>query len=290
MPLATIHLISLTASSSIASFIDSLRSTGLQTLVVSKVVRWIITPSKNDVHALLSPPKPWDLLVILLGADTAALPASVAAQVEGHWTVTTGIPSRLTSDFARTNAAILHPDAASVPPLTGALDQPRFGDTAQTLELSRELAGWIRGFAATRAGKSPLSMLNLLAFRPGLKPSYLRYGKAFAESIGRRRGGVAKLVGNVVATAHTSQPDQKSDQKSGTAGAGAAWDEFALASYPSILHFADMLASHDYQAVNLGYRVPALEDTFILCTSEIEVEDLLAGKQHPGGGGGTAKL
>ena len=109
-------------------------------------------------------------------------------------------------------------------------------------------------------------MLNLLAFNEGKKPSYLKYGAAFASSIGIKRGGVAKLVGNV-----TSQtPSHES---------GGRWDEFALASYPSILHFADMLASEDYQAVNLEHRVPSLRDTLILCTSEIEIEGLGNGER-----------
>lgn len=108
-----------------------------------------------------------------------------------------------------------------------------------------------------------MSMLNLLAFKPSMHASYLTYGKAFADSIGSTRGGNAKLVGNVV------DPLQVK---------GEGWDEFALAHYPSILHFADMLASEDYQAVNLKYRVPSLRDTCILCTSEIDIEEILGSK------------
>ena len=47
----------------------------------------------------------------------------------------------------------------------------------------------------------------------------------------------------------------------------------ALAHYPSILHFADMLASGGYQEVNRRFRVPALRDTFILCTTEVGLEE-----------------
>ena len=96
-------------------------------------------------------------------------------------------------------------------------------------------------------------MLNLLAFAEGKKADYLQYGKAFAESIGSRRGGNAKIVGNVI-------------------GKKDGWDEMALAHYPSILHFADMLASEDYQEVNHKYRVGSLRDTCILCTSELSEE------------------
>jgi uncharacterized protein (DUF1330 family) len=103
-------------------------------------------------------------------------------------------------------------------------------------------------------------MLNLLAFNPGMKDSYLKYGKAFAETIGSRRGGNAKIVGNVI------------DKAQG-------WDEIAVAHYPSILHFADMLASEDYQAVNHRHRIPSLKDTCILCTSEIALEEMGIGQR-----------
>lgn len=108
-------------------------------------------------------------------------------------------------------------------------------------------------------------MLNLLAFTPGMKESYLHYGAEFAKSIGSRRGGLAKIVGSVI---HDNEQGRKD---------GEGWDEVALAHYPSLSHFADMLASEDYQAVNQRYRVPALRDTFILCTSEIGLDNFASG-------------
>ncbi|KIW12306.1 hypothetical protein PV08_09583 [Exophiala spinifera] len=300
MPLATLHLISLAPTATISSFVGSLKSTAVQPLTISKVIRWIITPTKIEADTLLRPSRPWDVLLIVLGSD--ALPETLASQIACHWSAVAGIPSRLTKDFASTNDGVLHPPPSSVPPLTGALDTPRLGASSQTLEMSSELLGWIRSFKDTKAGSSPLSMLNLLAFKPGLKDSYLQYGKAFAESIGSRRGGNAKLVGNIVSSAGSSSSSSSSSSSTAAAatttktttttttttkGAGhqKGWDEFALASYPSILHFADMLASEDYQAVNLKYRVPALEDTLILCTSEIEIETVTAR-----GGKGASKL
>jgi uncharacterized protein (DUF1330 family) len=107
-------------------------------------------------------------------------------------------------------------------------------------------------------------MLNLLSFKPGMKESYLKYGAAFAKDVGAKRGGNAKLVGTVVEV----------DGEKKTEGDGG-WDEVALAHYPSILHFADMVASEDYQRVNEEHRVGALRDTFILFTSEIAVEEVM---------------
>lgn len=125
-------------------------------------------------------------------------------------------------------------------------------------------------------------MLNLLSFREGMKESYLKYGAAFGESIGAKRGGNAKLVGNIV---HKNSSQQNSKSKS--EGNDLIWHEFALAHYPTILHFADMLASEDYQSVNREFRVPALADTCILCTSELEIERILG---QDGGAGEKAKL
>ncbi|ETI26923.1 hypothetical protein G647_10022 [Cladophialophora carrionii CBS 160.54] len=277
MPLATIHLLALSPSTSLPSYLHTLYNSVPRSkiLITSKVIRWIITPTTIDAQRLLNPKSPWTLLLILLGTDP--LPASLTSDVLDHWTSVAGIPSRLTADFARTNDHLLHPKPEAIPALTGSLGKPRVGTTSQTLELSPGLLEWATSFRKTRAGSSPLSMLNLLAFKEGMKPSYLKYGAAFAESIGKRRGGVAKLVGNIVVDASGN---------GGTGGNGGKWDEFALASYPSVLHFADMLAGEDYQGVNLTYRVPALEDTLILCTSEIEVEGILEAE----GKGQKAKL
>jgi len=60
------------------------------------------------------------------------------------------------------------------------------------------------------------------------------------------------------------------------------WNEVALAHYPSIRHFEEMLGSRDYQEVNGRYRVPALRDTLILCTSEISVQELLGEGRREG--------
>lgn len=107
-------------------------------------------------------------------------------------------------------------------------------------------------------------MLNLLAFKTGMKQEYLKYGAEFAKSIGSKRGGNAKIVGSVI-------------HGDGLAKGGEGWDEIALAHYPSINHFADMLASEDYQAVNHKHRVGSLKDTFILCTTELGLEEHATG-------------
>lgn len=65
-----------------------------------------------------------------------------------------------------------------------------------------------------------------------------------------RRGGDAKIVGNVVAPSSTT-----SNPNAITATADT-WQEIAIVHYPSITHFCDMLAGKDYQAINEKYRLP----------------------------------
>ncbi|KAF2114772.1 hypothetical protein BDV96DRAFT_575865 [Lophiotrema nucula] len=276
MPLCTIHLLSLhtTNPNPLHTFLSTLQSSNVKPLVISRVIRWIILPTTLSTDPLLARNIHWDLLLIL--PSTSPLPTDLQNLVQHEWSVTAGIPSRLLADFSSKNKALLHPDSGSVPALSNTLQRPKIADSAQALELSTDLQSWIQGFSQNggKEGKGAVSMLNLLSFREGMKDEYLKYGKAFAESIGSKRGGNAKIVGTVVSV---------NGAEKGTEGEGL-WDEVALAHYPSILHFADMLGSEDYQDVNKKHRVPALRDTFIICTSELGIEDLLAK------GSGVSKL
>ena len=190
------------------------------------------------------------------------------------------MPSRLVNAFDETNKKLLHPTPSSVPALSNSQEKKRTTTSSQDLELSAELNEWIDAFVAGagKPGTGAVSMFNLLSFNPGMKAEYLKYGAAFAKSIGSRHGGNAKIVGNVTCV-NGARGEKKREKKQ----EDAEWDEIALAHYPSIEHFRDMLASEDYQEVNHKHRVGSLRDTCILMTSEIAVEELV-------GKGGSAKL
>lgn len=263
MPLATLHLLSLSANTTIPSYLRALSSVSIKPLVVSRAIRWIIKPEKLSTSPLLD--TEWDLLIIL--PATTQLPEAYASKdwVAKHWSITAGVPKSVFNGFEERNKKLLHPPEGDVPALTGSMNDPKMAGSAQGLELNGELLDWSKTFSLGQNGA--VSMLNLLAFKPTQEAheSYKRYGAAFAKDIGSKRGGNAKVVGKVI-------PDQNTEgeDKSG-------WDEVALAHYPSIRHFVDMLASKDYQEVNHRDRMPALRDTCILCTSELH-PDLVADK------------
>ncbi|KPI46026.1 uncharacterized protein AB675_302 [Cyphellophora attinorum] len=332
MPVANLHLLHISPALPLKSALQVLSKTSPAPLTLSVPVRWMITPNALS-NAAPSPllKVPWSILLITLSSD---LPSAITSNLIDHYHLRVGVPSRLIDNFKSKNETLLHPEPSDVPSLTGSLDSPRFGKTSQTIELTPDVLQWIQSMQSRsdswRTGA--ISMLNLLAFKEGLefKESYLKYGKAFGEDIGKKRGGTAKLVGNVIQPTASkgkgTSPDVKQQAKewSGVARIGDSpnkgtspgvkqeakewsgiarigddagsssndntqdrkWDEFALAHYPSLKHFADMVGSEDYQAVNLKNRVPALADTCILFTSELLAQEILAADD----GTGKAKL
>lgn len=259
MPICTLHLLSLAPTTDAPKFLDAVHASGIKPLTIARVVRWIVLPSHTSTSTLLAQNIHWDILLSLPGASP--LPSSLQPHIAHQWSVKAGVPSRLLADFARKNQRLLHPQEGDVPALTGSLSRPRVAASAQALELDAALQRWIQEFGRG-AGRGAVSMLNLLAFAPGKKEAYLEYGREFARAVGARRGGQAKIMGSVV----------QAEEGEGVGEGGEGWDEVALAHYPSIDHFADMLASEDYQEVNHRYRVGSLKDTFILCTTELDMD------------------
>lgn len=233
----------------------------LRPVIVAKVHRWVIIPSFLSLELLRSK---WDVVLLLEGPF--GLASTVQELVEEDWKVEVGVPSRILKDFAQRNQALLYPTPGSVPPLTGALEKRHSPapSSAQDLELSDELLEWINKFKAAE-GAGAVTMLNILAFKEGMKSEYLKYGQAFSESVGVKRGGNAKLVGNILSPSHYTSRTASVD------GQEKQWDEFAMAHYPTISHFADMIASKDYQEVNHKHRLPSLKDTLIICATDLEL-------------------
>jgi uncharacterized protein (DUF1330 family) len=92
------------------------------------------------------------------------------------------------------------------------------------------------GFAAfaARAGENgPVTMLNLLAFKPdGGKERYAEYGAAVAPCL-------EKVGGRIVFVGEPAAPLLGDN----------SWDMVALVEYPSRQAFLDMIGSEEYQAI-----------------------------------------
>ena len=277
MPLCSLYLLSIDPSVSVEAVVEVVRAKldrCNQPLTVGKVVRWIIPPWLNDPSSTESSglevlqSTRWDLLLIF--PKVSELPQQCRDGVNHLFSLQVGIPSKLISDFENTNSQLLHPSPEAIPPTT---DTPRqIADSTKDLELTAELLKWSSG--ASHSGVKPprgaVSMLNLLSFpddpaaAAAAKSSYQKYGQAFAERVGSRHGGHAKLVGNVI------QPSQTAHNRIATGDQSNPWNEIALAHYPSIEHFTDMVGSKEYQEVNTRYRKGSLRGTAILCCDELD--------------------
>ena len=260
MPLATLHLLRLDDGTSPPTFIQQLQQSPSVTIILaSKPQYHVIRPMKLDSETLN---QSWDLLLLLKTPDTG-LPQQLQRHVSSEYKLTVGIPSRILGNYSEHNARLVT-EAPNVK-LTGALEKARMKKDAQNLELSPELLRFMDDLTR-EYGNKPVTMLNLLWFNEGGKPSYAKYGQAFKEVAGRR-GGDAKLVGNVV-----PPPEHSKDSRGNSKSAEEWWNEFSLVHYPSIRAFCDMLAGEDYQEINSKYRLNALKDTALICTTEIGLD------------------
>ncbi|KAL4916045.1 hypothetical protein BDW62DRAFT_110566 [Aspergillus aurantiobrunneus] len=265
MPALSLHLLSLNPSINARDFVKELRtSPNIKIIVASRPQRVIISPNILDQKPLLS--EPWDVLLLLepLHPREPAFHPKLASHIRKEYRIRVGIPAKLLSTYPERDAQLKR-DAATIP-LTGSLDNLKPEKDSQNLEVSPELFAFMNEFA--KVHDKPVTMLNLLHFHyPGGKENYFKYGQGFAP-VASRRGGNAKLVGNVI------RPGDSDSDSRGSADRPAEewWNEISIVHYPSIRHFCDMLAAEDYQEVNRKYRLGALRDTFLLCTTEFDLE------------------
>ena len=223
MPLATLHLLKLKDHSSVPALIQELHQIpDLNLILASQPQYHVIKSTKLDSDALNSG---FDLLLLLETPDTT-LPKSLASNISSEYKLTVGIPSRILDNYDDHNAKLANeaPNAK----LTGSLEQARtrIKKDAQNLELSPDLLRFMDELTQ-RYGDKPVTMLNLLHFNEGGKSSYGKYGQAFKEVAGRR-GGDAKLVGNVV-----TPPNGTRDSRGGSRRPPEDWwNEFSLVHYP----------------------------------------------------------
>ncbi|KAI9671657.1 MAG: hypothetical protein M1831_003185 [Alyxoria varia] len=302
-------------------------------LTAARPIRWIIRPTHYDTDILLegapstsnassvnsNDPRTTPYYLLLILAPGYTIPFDLLTNrtlIRTHFTLTVGIPSSLLSNYHDKNTQLLSGTGiGQVPPLTGSLRQKEKtrdggGDT-RNLELSEELQGWSQRYMEASGGSGSgghggaVSMLNLLAFEAtkDARDTYAKYGRAFAERVGSARGGLAKLVGKVVADDQHNPSGSRNEKQGpssdtdieesrrGKSSKKNHWHEIALAHYPSLAHFLDMIASEDYQEANKRYRLGSLEDTCILMCDELDegILHALSGKDLVNGVGEGGK-
>lgn len=253
MPGLTLHLLALAPSTTAESFLRQLRqSSAIKIILASRPQHIVIPPTLIDSNLLTT--TKWDLLVLLQPSSRTqeaareSLPPNLQPLVQQEYRLAVGVPSKLLSNYDDRDRSLKR--AASSIPLTGSLANAHQKPSSKNLELSPDLLAYVDTLTRTHDG--PVTMLNLLHFHhPNGKKSYYQYGQAFIPVAGKR-GGNAKLVGNVIRPASTAQVDSRGSLDRPETD---WWNEISLVHYPSIRHFCDMLAGEDYQAINEKYRL-----------------------------------
>ena len=223
MPLATLYLLRLKETrNAVPAFIQKLQVTPSVRLILASQPQYhVIKPKNLDVEALCSG---FDLL-LLVETPNASLPENLRADIDFEYKVTVGIPSRILQTYPERQSKLIT-EAPDVK-LTGSLDRARerMNKDAQNLELSPDLLRFMDDLTR-EYGDKPVTMLNLLCFNNRGKSSYAEYGKAFKDVAGRR-GGDAKIVGNVV-----PPPEGTADSRGELRRSQDWWNEFSLVHYP----------------------------------------------------------
>ncbi|TKA65320.1 hypothetical protein B0A55_11501 [Friedmanniomyces simplex] len=118
------------------------------------------------------------------------------------------------------------------------------------LRLDRSMADFLTSALPPAVANSPVSLFNLFKY-PADTGSTVHdaYMEGFKSSFGNTAGASVRFMGPV---------------------GSSSWDDANLVQYDNIWHYAYMLSTDVYAGLN-KQKVEGLEDTCILCVSEIEL-------------------
>ncbi|KAH8693808.1 hypothetical protein BGW36DRAFT_429840 [Talaromyces proteolyticus] len=229
-----IILLSLT---SVSSFSDILAKSDVKPLTTAKVARWIIPPTVLSVDALTQ--TEWDL--VLCSPLPVSIPDECRPFIQRSWSATFAAPAELVSSYTSIFTSL----ASNIPARTKHMDQVTGSDegtslSTESMHVPIELRNWMTTFSDTN-NHPPVIMLNLMAFKDVQK--YGGYREALSRGVGKRHGLKPLLFGQVTKCSSI------------TLEGGPEWDLVGLIYYPSVLHFADMLADEEYQEIRRKYRL-----------------------------------
>ena len=238
----TVYIVSLLPSTELSVYLKAFEESKIKPILFGRVIQWIVTPTIAE-HLLRHN---WDFMIVL--PTGTSIPSSVSSLAAHTFSIRIDQDDEMLSNVLQNNDSFIHPKAIGP---THNLDRPLIANSNQKVELSPALLAFAR---SPLCPEGPVSMLNFIAFHPfaSAKTAYASYIDGFKASVGTKRGGLLKIYG--------------ATEEMGI------WDSVALAQYPSLEHFADMAADPEYQALNQVFRLPALRDTCILMTSEVQLD------------------
>lgn len=233
---------------------------------------WVHQPHNLDQEQLIA--HEWHLFLL---THNGRLYDAAKDLLEAHFSVQVSIPraqfDRLLAEIDTAPRPI--PDtptlpgewvhAAGIPKST--ISGPRASETlkAGELKLDNEMADFLTHALPTSVANAPVSLMNLFKYPSGDGSTHDAYMEGFKTKFGPAAGASVKFMGPVIGASKF-----ESRNSSDTKNERQRWDDANLVQYDSIWHYAYMLSTDVYAQLN-KQKIEGLEDTCILCVSEIEL-------------------
>ncbi len=274
----TIHLIALHHGKSSDNVAELIRSGSDATshLIKGRPHGWIHPPQKNDTKELLA--HDWDLF--LLTDSTATISTAVAAVASAHLAVEVAI-SRAQYETIKSSMDSVRVPIPETPPLpkewleSGGVPQSAINNSIDAsrqrrvgeLQLDIQMAEFLSASLPDAVRNMPVSLFNLFRYPYGDSSVHDAYMEGFKQKFGPAAGAGIRFMGPVK-SGITIEGDTAAGERSGWDG--GLWQDANLVQYDSIWHYAYMLSTDVYQELN-QQKMEGLEDTCILCVSEVEL-------------------
>jgi hypothetical protein len=253
-----IHLIAVIQSSSAPDVIQSLAA---DPIIRGKPHGWVHQPHFLDKDRLLA--HAWDLFLV---TKEPKLSDEALKHTKDHFTISFSLPEDQFEQLQTTSSS--RPKASEkTPPLPqewrkggipkSAVATARDGSLGPgELHLDPTMAKFLSNALPAELANEPVSLFNLFKYK-GSSAIHDDYMEDFKKGFGNSAGATVRFMGPVGGPLRYGQAEQN-------------WDDANLVQYDTIWHYAYMLSTDLYAPMNKK-KISGLDDTCILCVSEVEL-------------------
>ncbi|KAH0292099.1 hypothetical protein M436DRAFT_84442 [Aureobasidium namibiae CBS 147.97] len=256
-----IYLIALNSSSNAR---DVLKSLPEHPIIKGRPHGWVHRPHLLDKNELLA--HVWDLFLV---TKKSKLPNEALKRIKHHLTIPFALPKDQFEQLLSTFES--RPKASDrTPPLPEEWQKEGIPKSAITaakdgplepgeLHLDPSMAEFLSDALRAKLANEPVSLFNLFKYK-GSSAIHDDYMEDFKKGFGSSAGATVRFMGPVTGPSRYGD-DGKAEQ---------SWDDANLVQYDTIWHYAYMLSTDLYAPMN-EKKISGLDDTCILCVSEVEL-------------------
>ena len=243
---------------------DVLQSLPEYPIIKGKPHGWVHQPHLLDKDELLA--HVWHLFLV---TKESKLPNEALNHIKDHLAIPFSLPKDQFEQLLSTSKS--RPEASEkTPPLPQEWQKggiPKSAITAAKdgplepgeLHLDSFMTDFLSNALPAEFANEPISLFNLFKYK-GSSAIHDDYMEDFKKGFGSSAGATVRFMGPVTGPLRYAD-DGKAEQ---------SWDDANLVQYDTIWHYAYMLSTDLYAPMNKK-KVSGLDDTCILCVSEVEL-------------------